>query len=145
VLIPTTVLTATPGGGSGVQLIDYVEQTSTVTFVGETTVVTSNSFIADGTSKYEIEFFCALVALFGNPSNLNLREDPSGANTDLGIIAQLSDGSTQDALTVSRILIPTAGSHQYRITATRVSGSGTPQLTAGVGYMPMFIKVMKLG
>jgi hypothetical protein len=113
----------------------------------ETAVVSSPAVTFDGVTEYVIEFYAPLFANFAAATTavLRLREDPAGANTDLGDLAQIASSSIQVPVHVERVLTPTAGSHIYRVTIRRTAGAAEPAVEGGAGgagaKMPGFIRI----
>lgn len=139
------------GGGGGMTEVAYAEITANVQTSGggEIAVVTAPSFTADGTSAYLIEFYSYLFANFNasTTAQLRLRLNPAGANTDMGLLAQLASSNMQVPVFVSRRLVPAAGATVYRVTLLRGGGSTDPLIGAGAGAggnMPAFIRVSKI-
>lgn len=133
-------------------VVAYAELTTTVTRAGsEIAVVTAGAFTADGTSSYMVEFYAPFMANGGASVTaiLKLRQNPAGANTDLGILSQITGASFQVPIHVMRKITPASGSQTFRITLDRTAGASEPSVFGGAGgagnYMPAFIRVRRIG
>lgn len=119
--------------------------TSATTFAGGATVVTAPAFVADGVSKYRVEFYVPAAWADGTGA-YQINFSLSDGGTDLGIVArpnaQLASGATMG----ERFLTPSAGSHTYSIVAY-VSATGTGHWISDVGgagkLVPGYIRVTK--
>jgi hypothetical protein len=143
-----TLSPSTSRGEAGRE-VAYAEFTTLVQTAGgaETAVVSSPAFVFDGVTEYVIEFYCPLFANFAAATTavLRLREDPAGANTDLGDLAQIASANLQCPVHAERVLTPSAGSHIYRVTIRRTAGAAEPAVEGGAGgagaKMPGLIRI----
>jgi hypothetical protein len=135
---------AAPVSGS----IDYAQITSSVNISASSdatanTVVTGSSVSYDGSTQILVEFFTpyAISASSGQELRVNLFD----GSTDLGRIGKLAtSGAIGVAMSASRVLTPSAGSHTFSIRAHK-SGGSDDTITAGAGGtatdVPAFMRI----
>lgn len=135
---------------SGLTRVAYAENTAlNLTVTGsEQSIGVDVTFTPDGSSSYLFVVFVPNLAIFtaGDSINLQLREDPAGANTGRGVIGRfLGAGSNQSSITGRRRFVPTNASHTYRVNAVRAQGAGSPSAVSGDGtgtnYAPASLEV----
>jgi hypothetical protein len=132
------------------QELAYVEITASVT-VTATTAAAANLVIADSARTYDgspimVEFFAPVV----NTPNVaagTVSFDFFDAATDIGQLGYLAVTSPiiQTSLYLRRRVVPTSGSHTFRVLAHVLSGSGT--VGAGNGAAgtlpPAFLRITR--
>jgi len=145
-------LSAAPSGGFSV--VDYVEFTATVSISATTegtanTIVAGAGFTADGTSRYEIEFFSPQARPDATAAARQLRLvlfEGATALGQIGFTFTAALGNDSKPLVMKRILTPTAASHTYTIAGFVNAGTGAVVGgTGGAGNaVPGYVMVTKL-
>lgn len=142
--IPSAVAAGGVAAASGITLVAYAENTGlNLTITGsEQTCGVDVTFTSDGVSPYRIEFFAPILAIFtgGDTIQLILRENPTGANTARGELAQYTaGGAAQWAVFGRRVITPAAGSVTYRVNVIRNAGGGSPSIQGGTGAAGTYV------
>lgn len=130
---------------------DYVQITSNVNVTGtsgaQTTVITGNSVIYNGSTRIKVEFFAPVIEEASTSTFVAI--ELWDGSTDLMEICGISAGAANvlDLCGYGQtFLTPSAGSHQYIIKAYR-GIAGTSLVAAGTGasggFAPAFLRVMK--
>jgi len=140
------------GAGSGQELA--YNQITALVAVAATSAATAN-LVIEGTSRtYDgspvmVEFFAPQVLTPNSQGAATLINLWDGA-TDLGYIGQIKCGPTLligNAVCLKRRIVPTAGTHNYRIVAW-CAPIGGGQINAGAGgvdtYAPAYVRVTRV-
>lgn len=152
VLAPGRTLQFNPRSGWSVSavngLISYTELTSEVSMTADyTDIVSAPTLTADGATPLTITFFAPSVY---QSSARALVISLFDGSTEYGHIVVVSataspTNGNSTMLYGSRRLIPTSGTHTYKVRGKYVNGSGAVNIQCGAGssgnYMPGYIKI----
>lgn len=120
--------------------------TASTTESAGTTVITAPAFTANGTDVYEIEFFCAGVAV---PPSASVFVSVFEGATQIGRIAVIGNPDSVASLTIpvkgKYRLTPTAASHTYVVTAHHATSAATFNCGSGgtAAYLPAYFRITK--